>query len=293
MRARRALWMAAVAGLCLSGCRESSSGAAGADTEPGLPVTRASEDFAWPRVTQVYEPLHRRFPVPGGFERVDASTGGWEEWLRHLPLRPPNTPVVDEQGGTILRGNSRALGAVVDMDVRKHQECADVILRLRAEYLRWAGRNEEIVFNLTGGGKVSWPNWQQGYRPRVRGGNLSFSQTARADSSRRSFDKYLGTVFGWCGTLSLSTEGRHVEFAELRIGDFLVHGGSPGHAVLMVDLAVNEQGAKRGLLLQGYMPAQSVHVLAVGGEPWFELEANRPVDTPLWGEFTWDELRRS
>jgi hypothetical protein len=170
----------------------------------------------------------------------------------------------------------------------------DVILRLRAEYLRWADREDEIVFNLTGEGTISWKQWKTGMRPRLEGSRLRFHKTAEPDASRATFDRYLDSVFAWCGTYSLAQDGRKVRFQELQVGDFLVHGGEPGHghAVLIADLARDEAGSLHALILQGYKPAQSPHVLAPGsGDAWFALDPEQPLDVPRWGVFEWSELR--
>jgi hypothetical protein len=62
---------------------------------------------------------------------------------------------------------------------------------------------------------------------------------------------------------------------EIAIGDVFIQAGSPGHGVIIVDMAVNETtGDKIIMLAQGYMPAQDMQIL-IGGEgnsPW--LTAN-------------------
>lgn len=251
-----------------------------------------AEGYPWPRSRETYEPLAARFAPPRGFERVEALPGSFGEWMRHLPMLPERSSVVSLSGNTIPSGRHPSLAGVIDIDVRKHQECADVNMRLWAEYLRHAGREDQIAFRLTGGGTISWSKWKQGYRLKQQGGSVSFVPMTGPSSSRESFDEFLASVFAWCGTYSLSQEGRSVGFQELQIGDFLVTPGSPGHTVMIADLATNAAGQKRALLLQGYMPAQSVHILADSWDPWFSLDPDEPLDVPLWGEFGWDELRR-
>lgn len=284
--------------LVLTGCRQRETPAVEGEGDQVHPAEQivnfplAAEDYPWPRIEDDYEPA-ARFEPPRGFSRTELADRSWGQWLRHLPLKPPGTPVLSRQGETIVPGDSAMLGRVVDMDVRVNQECADVILRLRAEYLRWAGREDEIVLNLTGPGKISWPEWRKGMRPRLEGNQLKFYQSAKADASRASFEQYLDSVFAWCGTLSLAQDGKSVAFEQMQVGDFFVHGGSPGHAVLVADLARDEAGNLKALLLQGYMPAQSVHILAPGtGDVWFDLDPDKPVDAPPWGEFQWAELKR-
>jgi hypothetical protein len=291
MRRPWVVGMAAVIGVSAAGCRPRAAGTA---TAAPPDYTRFENDYAWPREAASYEPLVARFPPPEGFTRVPVAELSWGEWLRHLPMLPEGTPVVTETGGLIGGPESGWLAGVIDMDIRENQECTDVIHRLRAEYLRWAGRDEEIVFRLTGSGDsvVSWPKWKQGYRPSWDGRRLRFHQTGQPGRSRKSFDAFLATVFAWCGTDSMSLDGHRPQPDDVRIGDFFIHPGDPGHAVLIADLAVDRQGARKALILQGYLPAQSPHLLARSGEPWFDLDTTKPFDSPRWGEFKWSELRR-
>ncbi len=278
--------------IALFGCRQ--------DTPPTEPPAAEyvyvsplpSGAYTWPRQSAAYEPLAARFPPPSGFERAELPDDSFGEWLRNLPLLPEGAPVVDERGHRLPVARTLGPAAVVDMDVRRFQECADVILRLRAEYLRWSSREDEIVFHLTGPGTISWPEWRSGMRPRLEGDRLVFERTAEPDDSRESFDRFLASVFEWCGTISLESDGQAVRFEDVQVGNYFTRGGSPGHAVIIVDLARNDAGELRALILQGYMPAQSPHVLT-GGEPgaWFALDAGSPLRVP-WGSFTWEDVRR-
>jgi len=252
----------------------------------------SASDYPWPKLAQAYEPIAGRFEPPAGFSRVEVTAGSFAQWLRHIPLRPVGTPVRARNGVVLVPGDAPNLGAVIDIDVRTNQQCADTITRLRAEYLLQANRDDEIVFRAGGGTKLSWPEWKQGSRPHLVGDELQCSRDAEPDGSRKSFEAYLDAVFCWCGTHNLAEEGDRAE-GPPAIGDFLVTGGSPGHAVIVVDLAKDTTGQLRALLAQGYMPDQSAHVLAVGpGDPWFRLTVGQPVDIPSWGVFQWTDLRR-
>jgi uncharacterized protein DUF4846 len=110
--------------------------------------------YAW---LSRYEPAHalaRRITPPPGYERVLASKGSSAHWLRHLPLKPGRPPVLlyDRR----KKPNQGAHVAVVKMDVgrRDLQQCADAVIRLRAEYLWTAGRKDEIHFNFTSGDRL-------------------------------------------------------------------------------------------------------------------------------------------
>ena len=68
-----------------------------------------------------------------------------------------------------------------------------------------------------------------------------------------------------------------------------IKGGSPGHAVIVVDVAIYPQtGKKVFLLAQSYMLAQQTHILVNpanrGLSPWYELSDNDEgkLYTPEW-----------
>jgi hypothetical protein len=71
----------------------------------------------------------------------------------------------------------------------------------------------------------------------------------------------------YAGTLSLSKSMHTKSIEDMAIGDVFIKGGSPGHAVLIVDLAENEKGEKVFLLAQSYMPAQETQILKNNNDP--------------------------
>lgn len=55
---------------------------------------------------------------------------------------------------------------------------------------------------------------------------------------------------------------RAVTIEETKIGDVFIKGGFPGHAVMVVDIAVDESTQEKVFLLaQSYMPAQEIQIL--------------------------------
>ena len=81
--------------------------------------------------------------------------------------------------------------------------------------------------------------------------------------------------------------------AVVQLGQVLIHGGAPGHAVLVVDVVENPTTHEKFMLLaQSYMPAQDIHVLRPdwNASPWFRVDAEASmVGTPEWS-FAPDEL---
>jgi hypothetical protein len=229
------------------------------------------------------ETIADRFQPPAGFARVPVANGSFEDWLRGLPLHPGTGQVHLLDGS--LKANQHAHVAVVALDVIQFQECADSVIRLHAEYLSTTSSPSNICYKFTSGDRSCWAKWQKGWRPVVNGNNVTWQQSANPDGSRTSFRRYLRSVFAYAGTISLKGELDPVPGGEVRIGDVVIQPGSPGHAVLVVDMAVDTHGEKRYLLGQGYQPAQEFHVInnpASELSPWYSLNVGGSLATPEW-----------
>jgi hypothetical protein len=242
------------------------------------------------------ETIVDRFAAPEGFVRVAAAAGSFAEWLRGLPLAPAGTPVLLHDGRE--KADQSDAAAVIDIDtgVADLQQCADAIIRLRAEYLFSRGVFADIAFDFTNGDRYRLQSYAEGITPAVAGSTVSWRQGRRQGVSHESMRRWLDIVFTYAGTMSLSRELTPVRsLSDIEIGDALILPGSPGHAVLVVDMAVDAStGGKAVLLAQGFMPAQSVHIFAnvedTALSPWFPVGDDRVVAGP-W-VFTSDRLRR-
>ena len=232
------------------------------------------------------ESIARRFMPPQGYHRIPLDSNSFSFYLRHLPLKPPGSDVSFHNGRK--KGNSHVAAAVVDMDIGEKdlQQCADAVIRLRAEYLRDARRENEIVFNFTNGTPASWPEWKEGKRCFVTGNHVEWRKTAGYSNSYENFRTYLETVFMYAGSLSLENELDPARLADITPGNVFIQGGSPGHAVIVVDVAENESGEIIFMLAQSYMPAQDIHVLINQKNrqisPWYRLKSCEKLYTPEW-----------
>lgn len=236
--------------------------------------------------------LEDSFPPPPGFSRVPAQPGSFAAWLRRLPLRPPGTPVRAFDGSLILAGDDPRLSAVVAIDTGHQdlQQCADSILRLHAEWSWSTGRAATLGYRFTSGHLSRWRDWADGLRPRVEGSAVRFRPEAPRDASRASFRAWLDSVFTYAGTLSLERDLLKPRPGELQPGDLFVAGGSPGHAVVLLDIAARPDGARVALVGQGFTPAQDLHVLRSPEGPWFPL-LEGGVQTPFWAPFPANSAR--
>ena len=112
--------------------------------------------------------------------------------------------------------------------------------------------------------------------PFFDGNKVTFYKTATEDQSKSNFYRFLNLIFTYSGTLSLDYELKSIKAKDLKIGDMLIKGGSPGHIVMLCDEVVNDQGDKLFLIFQGNTPAQSVHLVKNLTDnsisPWYTLE---------------------
>ncbi|MDZ7262043.1 MAG: DUF4846 domain-containing protein [candidate division KSB1 bacterium] len=247
-----------------------------------------SHFYPWLEAYNSSEAIVNRIPVPDGYERINTLAGTFEDWLRHLPLKKGRPPVYLYNGEKKI--NQKAHYAVVNIDVgdQNLQQCADAIIRLRAEYLYSTHNYPALHFNFTSGDRADFTNWIEGYRPVVNRNKASWIKSQRADSSYQAFRKYLATVFIYAGSFSLSKELHPVQDVnEIKIGDVFIEGGFPGHAVIVVDMAVNKKtGKKLFLLAQSYLPAQDIHILKnpanAALDPWYEADFGEILYTPEW-----------
>lgn len=251
---------------------------------------------------EVYDPADTtvalRFDPPEGFSRPAVPEESFASYLRELRLKRHGLPVLKYNGRAKDRQDVHA--AVIDVSVgdKDLQQCADAIMRLRAEHLFASGRPDEIAFEFTSGFRAEWKRWRKGDRIKVEGNACRWVPGTAADASHAQLLRFLEMVFTYAGTRSLERElarGPGFSGGYLDIGDVFIQGGSPGHAVIVVDKAVNREGRIAFLLAQSYMPAQDMHVLKNLRHPelgaWFLFEEEDQLYTPEW-TFTWgDRLR--
>lgn len=218
--------------------------------------------------------------TPQGYTRIQQGETSLGTWLRHMQLKAGNTVYL--YNGQ-QKANQSAQYAVLDISTGKKdlQQCADAVMRLYAEYLHSTAQYQRIAFHATDGTLMDYSSWRQGYRFVLKNGKLVKQMKAAACNTRACFDQYLETVFAYAGTLSLSRELQPV--TDVQPGDVFIQGGSPGHAVMVMDVAVNNKGEKMFLLAQSYMPAQDMHILRnPSSSPWYKADLAKELVTPEW-----------
>lgn len=222
----------------------------------------------------------RSIPLPAGFKRIPVDSASFGEFLRDIRLRKNNS-VYLYNGQPIQRQDLHY--AVLDLSTgnKDLQQCADAIMRLRAEYFFASKRYSKISFPGSNGNLFNFEN---------------YAQQHCQDYSHDCLLKFMETVYTYCGTYTVESMTKPAPINNMKPGDVFVKAGAPGHAMIVVDMARDEKtGGKIYLLAQGYMPAQDMHIVINPGNtamsPWYELNNDEQIVTPGW-LFNRNQLRR-
>lgn len=243
----------------------------------------AAPDYPWLAVVPAAT-VADSFAPPAGFRRAPVEAGSFGAWLRALPLKATSDVTLHDGRPVTDHGT---VAAVIDIDVGHSdlQQCADAVMRLRAEYLFSQRLADLIGFEVTGGERYGFAAYADGVTPAVTADGLAWRRERPRGRDHAELRRWLDIVYGLASTRTLARELRPVaRLSEAAIGDVFIRPGNPGHALIIVDLAVDPaNGRKVAILAQSSMPARDMHILrntrdpALG--PWFALVEGRPVLT--------------
>jgi hypothetical protein len=249
-----------------------------AEPSKSIEKTEVKEPISW--IIPTGKTIETRFNTPEGFTRINSEGSSFELHLRNLPLKPDGSEVKTFSGE--IKPNYQTYLAVVDLPIGKKNlhQCADAIMRLRADYLFSQSRFKEISFRQASGKTLSYNTWLAGRTP-----------------DKTNLWTYLETVFNTANTTSLNQQLTSKPIESLEVGDVFITGPPPGysygHAIIVVDKCVDNTGKVKFMLAQSYMPAQEIQILdnpATPGCPWYDLDFGQNLDTPEW-DFTSNQLK--
>ena len=229
----------------------------------------------------------KRIAAPADFTIQKVSKSSYAYYLQTLPLKPKGSTIKYYDGRT--KSYFTDYIAVIDLPIgsKDLHQCADAVMRLRADYLWSTKQYDKIHFNFTNGMRVDYSNWIQGKRIKVSGNNTEWYQAKEPSNTQEDYWQYLEQIWMYAGTLSLSKELMSRPINDIEIGDVFIQGGSPGHAISIVNIAIhNTTGEQLILLAQSYMPAQEMHILTNPSHPdlspWYSIRDLHQLHTPEW-----------
>ena len=169
-------------------------------------------------------------------KRYDLSS--WQYFLQHLPVI--NGPIVDYRG-KLIEYQQKHIGIIpYDVGESDLQQCADALMRLRAEYLFQQKRYDEIGFHFVSGNYYSWNNYCKGLRPVAKGKGFKLIIASSSEKTHESLRSYLNIVYSYASTISLAKELKTA--GDFEIGTVVIHPGNPGHCFIIIDEAINKAG---------------------------------------------------
>lgn len=238
--------------------------------------------------------IETRYNVPAGYKRVAIEKGSFGYFLRNQKLKPYGEKALYYNGQA--KRSEGIYDSVIDVEIgdRDLHQCADAIMLIRAEYFYQKKEYDKINFNFVSGFNAQYSKWMQGYRINPNGKG-SYYKKASPSNTYKDFRSFMNIVFGYAGTLSMEKEMKPQSLENMKIGDVFIMGGSPGHAVIIVDMAENDKGEKIFMLAQSYMPAQQTQILINPADKnmgvWYSLKGKTVLETPEW-RFPLEKLRK-
>jgi hypothetical protein len=198
----------------------------------------------------------------------------WQQYLSHLPVK--NLPILNYKGQPVANQDKHIGIIPFDVGTTDLQQCADALMRLRAEYLFSQQRYSEVGFHFVSGQYYSWDMYCRGLKPIPKGNGITFRMTTTSGRTHESLRTYLDLVYAYASTISLAKELKPA--SDFEVGTVVIHPGSPGHCFIIIDSAIDDEGHKVYKLAEGYTPAQSIYVLRntrkTGMDPWYTLSKN-------------------
>ena len=196
----------------------------------------------------------------------------WPYFLQHMPAE--NKPILDFMGNQISNQEKHFAILSYDVGTADLQQCADALMRLRAEYLFSQKKYARIGFHFNSGIYYSWADYLKGMRPGFKERKQILSHTSSSsEMSHSSLRKWLDIVYAYANTVSLCKELKNTD--RLETGTVIIFPGNPGHCCMIIDEAVTDKTDTVYKMAEGYMPAQSIYILSNPYEPewnpWYHL----------------------
>ncbi len=229
--------------------------------------------FAWRRSANSSDDVDAGMVKIPHLQPVAYPRDSWCYFLQHLPVQ--DGPILDFKGNPVEDQEKHVAILSYDVGHADLQQCADALIRLRSEYLFGQKKYDQIGFHFNSGDYYTFSAYLHGMRPVLQANSIHLRQTAAPIDiiSHTALRRYLDIVYAYANTVSLCRELKSA--SRLETGTVIIFPGHPGHCCLVMDEALSDRGDTLYKLVEGYMPAQSIYVLANPYEPewspWYHL----------------------
>ena len=200
-------------------------------------------------------------PSPAGFIRYEGKDARYTAFIRNLPLLPADSILRYYDGSpndSLARYYYRRIALPL---LKQSEQCADVCMRLRAEYLFTTRQFFNIHFSDTSHRVLKY----------------------YFGNNHPALNRFLKRVFEVANTESMKASMPLRKLADIQPGDVFLYDAKSrpssqyGHAMMVADVAVHPAtGRKAILLLEGSTPATNIHLVKnladPSHSPWFFLE---------------------
>tara|TARA_B110000091_G_C13648646_1_gene404413 strand:- start:19 stop:843 length:825 start_codon:yes stop_codon:yes gene_type:complete len=244
--------------------------------------------------------IETKYTPPEGYERT--YNDAYSKFLREFPLKENN--IVKYYDGE-EKYNDNIWDAVFDYKTGTHRwhQCADAAIYLNALYNYENKLYNKLSFHFTNGDLTTYNDWLSGIDYKVDSNDtnklIKYQSEDRVDNFETFLNWLTERVMLWAGTWSMENRNDviQIDIGEMMPGDIFLESmespSSPGHAVTVVDVVKNQNGKKKFILSQSYMPSQEQQILInpENGSVWYSLDEFKDVVTPQWS-FTVTQLKR-
>lgn len=221
--------------------------------------------------------IYTRYQTPENYNRSESSSS-FGKWLNNISLKNSKIPVYtfDEK----KKPNPNIYVGVLDLEQPKKnvQFNANAIISLRLEYFF---QNEK-------------------YKDLDKMANIdtkptAYTQYVNGDFSKTAFENYLIYYLENTTANTIKQLLKPIQFENIEIGDvFYQNGNIKNHAVMIMDIANDQNQNKLFILAQGYYPSQDIQILSNPNNdnisPWYEAKSGILL-TPEWRFSSSDIMR--
>jgi len=213
-------------------------------------------------------------PCPEGFTRISLKENSYSAHIRRLALKSAGTPIIDYRGRRVIKADPTP--RVINWERPSAvQQCADVAIRMRSEYLFANNMNNQISYRSLSGQQIAFTLWCRGrYSLSEDGRRINYIAGKLRSSNQAQLESYLQYVMSYANSASLARDLKTTGVEGLEPGDLYIQPhprGRVGHLSIILDACRNSEGRTLYLFGYGFIPAQDFQLPVGPQDGWFAI----------------------